>query len=413
MNPTVFAMRRPVTTLMLVVALVSGSVLVLSRMRPDIYPLNTPKIRVYMADIDTRTDEMKAYIVGQLESYFQKQEEQPDREGQKIVVTSPQAKDVTITQEYVCQIHSRRHIDVRALESGYLEEITVKEGQAVKQGEVMFKVVPTLYQAKLDAELAEARLAEIEFNNTKNLFTKKMVSQADVALHQAKLDKANAMAKQAAAELQFSIVRAPFDGIMDRLQEQKGSLVEEGDILTTLSDNSVMWVYFNVPEARYLEYMANMDKLKKEGRIELVLANGSKFPQVGTIGAIEANFNNETGNIPFRADFLNPDGLLRHGQTGSVLIHQVSRDAIVIPQRATFQILAKRYVYVVGKDDVVHQREIVVQHEMDDIFVLKSGLEVGDKIVLEGVRQVRDGEKVEYEFRAPEVALANQKVHAE
>ena len=104
-----------------------------------------------------------------------------------------------------------------------------------------------------------------------------------------------------------------------------------------------------------------------------MLANGNKFQQTPARSvAIEAKFNNETGNIPFRADFPNPDGLLRHGQTGNVLIHRTLHNAIVIPQRATFEILDKRYVYVVGKDDVVHQREIAVQHEMEDIFVIKK-----------------------------------------
>jgi membrane fusion protein (multidrug efflux system) len=338
-----------------------------------------------------------------------------DKEEQdhKIVATSQKTKDVVITQQYVCQIHSQRHIKVCALENGYLEKIPVKEGQAVKHGEVMFKIVPTLYQAKLDAEQAEAQLAQLEFNNTKRLYEKNVVSIQEVALAQAKLDKANAKAKLAAAELNFTAVRAPFDGIVDRLHEQQGSLIKEGDVLTTLSDNSLMWVYFNVPEARYLDYMAGKSQDKESRKIELVLANGSKFPHTGMIGAIEAKFNNETGNIPFRADFPNPDGLLRHGQTGNVLIHRTLKNAMVIPQRATFEILDKRYVYVVDQDDVVHQREIVIQHEMDDIFVIQKGLDVNDKIVLEGVRQVHDGEKVEYEFRKPEEALANQKHHAE
>ena len=247
--------------------------------------------------------------------------------------------------------------------------------------------------------MAEAKLAQLEFKNTKKLFEDKVVSQNEVALLEAKLAKAKAKAKLAEAELNFTNVRAPFDGIVDRLHEQQGSLIKEGDILTTLSDNSVMWVYFNVPEARYLEYMADRKQHKEERQIELVLANGNKFQQPGKIGAIEAKFNNETGNIPFRADFPNPDRLLRHGQTGTVLIHRTLKDAIVIPQRATFEILDKRYVYVVDKDDVVHQREIVVQNELEDIFVIKKGLDVNDKIVLEGIRQVRDGEKVEYEFR--------------
>jgi membrane fusion protein (multidrug efflux system) len=337
-----------------------------------------------------------------------------EEEHHKIVATSPKAKDVTITQRYVCQIHSQRHINVRALEDGYLEEIPIKEGQAVKKGDLLFKIVPTLYQAKLDAELAEAKLAELELAYTQGLARDKVVSQNEVALYQAKLAKAKAKAAQAQAELNFATLRAPFDGIVDRLHEQQGSLIKERDILTTLSDNSVMWVYFNVPEARYFEYMNTPARDKEKQRIELVLANGTKFPYPCTNVTIEAKFNNETGNGTFRADFQNPNGLLRHGMTGNVLIHRALNNAIVIPQRATFEILDKRYVYLVDQEDVVHQREIVVQHEMDDIFVIKSGLEVTDKFVLEGVRQVHEGQKVEEcAFRKPEEALANQKNHAE
>jgi membrane fusion protein (multidrug efflux system) len=283
----------------------------------------------------------------------------------------------------------------------------------VKKGDLMFKIVPTLYQAKLDAELAEARLAELELKNTERLAKEKVVSQNEVALFEAKLAKAKAKAKLAEAELNFTEVKAPFGGIVDRLEQQLGSLIKEGEVLTTLSDNSVMWVYFNVPEARYLDYMAAREQ--EDGRkIELVLANGSKFSQTGKIGAIEAKFNNETGNIPFRADFPNPTGLLRHGQTGNVLIHRTLHNALVIPQRATFEILDRCYVYVVGEDHVVHQRQIDIQSELDDIYVVKSGLEASDKIVLEGVRQVRDGGKLEeYEFCKPEEVLANQKHHAE
>jgi membrane fusion protein (multidrug efflux system) len=253
------------------------------------------------------------------------------------------------------------------------------------------------------------------------LFDQTVVSIQDVMLHQAKLAKTQAKAEMAKAKYNFTFVKAPFDGIVDRLQEQLGSLIKERDILTTLSDNSVMWVYFNVPEARYLEFKARQGKSKDpsrlelvDSRIELVLANGSKFDQTaGNTVTVEGKFNNETGNIAFRADFPNPDRLLRHGQTGTVLIHQMLKDAIVIPQRATFEILDKLYVWVVDKDNVVHQRQIAVKHELDDVFVIDTGLDVNDKIVLEGGRQVRDGDTIEYDFRQPEKALANQKYHAE
>jgi membrane fusion protein, multidrug efflux system len=351
----------------------------------------------------------------------QQREDQSELEEHKLVVTYPKAMDVIVTQQYVCQIRSHRHIKVRALQGGYLETIPVKEGQAVKHGQVMFKVIPTLYKAKLDAELAEAKLAELELNNTKRLLEQKVVSIQEVALYEAKLAKATARAELAKAELSFTEVKAAFDGIIDRQEEQHGSLIKEGDVLTTLSDNRLMWVYFNVPEARYLEYKSRQGKSSDssqlelvDSRIELVLANGSKFNQTaGNVVTIEAKFNNENGNVAFRADFPNPDRLLRHGMTGTVLIHKALKNAIVIPQRATFEILDKRYVYVIDKDDVVRQREIGVQNELENIFVIKSGLGVDDKIVYEGIRQVHDGDKKEYELRPPEQVIAQQKFHAE
>jgi len=334
----------------------------------------------------------------------------------RILVTSPVRKDVVSTQQYVCQIHSCQHIEVRALEGGYLEDIRVKEGQFVRKGELMFKILPTLYQAKLDSEVAEAQRIQIELDNSQALLKKGIVSPQELALRKAELAKAQAQVALARAELGFTNVTAPFDGIVDRQRNQLGSLIEEGDVLTTFSDNSVMWVYFNVPEARYLEYKAELDK--NDGRtdhlqIELKLANGSIFSQPGTIGAIEADFDNMTGNIPFRADFSNPEGLLRNGQTGTILIHRLLSGMTVIPQRATFEILARRYAYVVDKDNVVHQRDITIASEQDDIFVVSDGLDEGDRIVLEGIRQVRDGDRIEFEFQEPEDVLSHLKYHAE
>jgi membrane fusion protein (multidrug efflux system) len=342
-----------------------------------------------------------------------------------ILVTSSVQKNVISTEKYVCQIHSCQHIEVRALEGGYLDKIGVKEGQSVKKGDLLFKILPTLYEARLESEAAEAQRSQIEYDNAKTLMNKGIVSDQELALKKAELNKAQAKVMLATAELNFTNLKAPFDGIVDRQRNQLGSLIEEGEVLTTLSDNSLMWVYFNVPESRYLEYKTELDKDNAEAaargdtaetehlQIELELANGKMFPQHGKIGAIEADFNNTTGNIAFRADFPNPSGLLRNGQTGTVLIHRTMKNAIVIPQRATYEILAKRYVYVVGDDHVVRQRDITTESEQDDIFVIKEGLKAGEKIILEGIRQVRDGDKVEYEYLAPENVLSNLKHHAE
>lgn len=346
-----------------------------------------------------------------------------EEERHKIVVTTPVSEDVVSTQQYVCQIHSRRHIEVRALENGYLKEIHVQEGQAVQQGDVLFEMIPVLYKANLDKEQAEATSAEIKYKNTSLLTSKSVVSDQELALSEAELARANAQVSKARAELNFTTLRAPFAGIIDRQLEQQGSLVQEGDILSTLSDNRVMWVYFNVPEARYLEYRARLDKEEHGLEIELKLANGSIFPTPGRIGAIEADFNNETGNIPFRADFDNPKNLLRHGQTGTILIHRKLHGAVVIPQRATFEILAKKYVFVIEppkegahtdkNTGIVRQREIGIQEEKDDIYVIDKGLKPDDRIVFEGIRQVRDGDSVEYELRPAREILEHLKFHAE
>ena len=312
----------------------------------------------------------------------------------KIVAKSPETRAVTVTEQYVCKIHSRRHINVRALQTGYLKAIPIKEGQTVKEGELLFEIVPVVYEAKLDAAKAERDLARLEFDNTQKLVKQKSVSQNEAKLFEAKLAKAQAHADLAQAELNFTKIKAPFEGIVHILR-QLGSLVKEGESLGTLSDNSQAWVFFDVPDARYLEYMTDLNQRKEDLQIELVLANGKKFGQVGKFGAVAADFNSETGTIPFRADFPNPDRLLRHGQSGTVLISRVLKDAIVIPQRATFEILNKRYVYVVDKEDVAHLREVVIQNELEDLFVIKKGVGVNDKIIHEGIRQVHDGEKVE------------------
>lgn len=365
----------------------------------------------------------------------------------KLVVTSPLVKDVEITQPYVCLIRSRRTIEVRPMQEGYLEEITdwdpvkdpegnnkkmanpLKEGQAVKAGDVLFRVVPALYKATLAAEMARADVMRIKWENADRLHKKQVVSDQDVALAKADYDEAKAKVQKAQAELQFTCVRAPFDCIIDRFEKQQGSFVKKEDVLTTLYDNDVMWVYFYVPEARYFEYegtqresaetdektSAKLTQLKiADARIELELANGKTFRNTANdYVTVLGKFNNETGNIGFRADFKNDKGLLRNGQTGTVKIKRTIKNATVIPQRATFEVLDKLYVFVVGADHIVHRRQIDIEHEQEDIFVIKKGLEPQDKIILEGIKQVNDGKRVGYDFVSPEDAVKSQKNPAE
>ncbi len=330
----------------------------------------------------------------------------------KFLVTSLLKKDTTVTREYVCQIRSIQHIELRALEKGYLQNIFVDEGSFVKKGQLMFKIMPLLYNAELQKAQAEANFAEIEYQNTKRLADSNVVSRNELAMSKAKLDKAKAELSLAAVHLGFTEIRAPFDGIMDRFQVRLGSLVTDGDLLTTLSDNSKMWVYFNVPEAEYLDYKLKENKSKKMN-VNLLMANNQLFGHQGVVETIEADFNNETGNIAFRATFPNPEGLLRHGETGNIQMVVPLNDALIIPQKASFEILEKKYVFVVDKDNVVKQREITIAAEMPDLYVIQDGLAPDEKILLEGIRKVKDNDKISYKYEDPKVVIPQLKVYTE
>lgn len=335
---------------------------------------------------------------------FDKKMAQPRREQQKIVVTNPLVKNLVVARQYAGKIYGHRHINVLANVHGLLLEVPIREGQAVKQGDILFKTASTSYKHRLDAELAGVRVAEIELAQAKKPAVGKAASPQDVSLCEAKLTKAQASAKLAEYEWDSTTVRAPFDGFVGRLHVQEGSLVKEWDRVTTLTDDSQLWVYFDVSEIRYLEHKASRKEIVGTPA-ELVLADGRGSLEAGKLAAIDAN-EEGTGkfSFSFRADFPNPNRLLRHGQSGSVLLRDPLKDATVIPRRATFEENGRRYVYVVAKGDVVRRRAVDVRYEMDDILVT-DGLDVGDRIVLEGVQQLREGDKVECEFRNPEAVL--------
>ncbi|MCB9664136.1 MAG: efflux RND transporter periplasmic adaptor subunit, partial [Alphaproteobacteria bacterium] len=180
----------------------------------------------------------------------------------------------------------------------------------------------------------------------------------------------------------------------------------------TLADNSQMWVYFNVTEAEYLDYKRRMDH-HDAFAVQLRLANGEVFEQTGTVQTIEADFNNETGNIAFRATFPNPDGLLRHGETGNVVVTTPLEQVLLIPQKATFDVLDKKFVFVVDEEGVAHLREITVAEELPHLYVVGEGLTEDDRVLVEGLRKVRDGHEVATRFEAPEEVFAKLDVHAE
>lgn len=339
-------------------------------------------------------------------------EKEKKEEVTKFIVTTPVTMDTSFTKEYVSQIRSVRNIEIHAQEKGFLQNIYVDEGQFVRAGQMLFKIMPTLYEAELQKAQAEVKAAEIELQNASALAEKNVISKNEQALAQAKLERAQAELAMAKVHLSFTEIRAPFDGYIDRLPKKIGSLIDEGELLTSLSDNSKVFAYFNVSEPEYLEYQTNV-KGRGNNVISLLLANNQPHKFKGKIEVIESEFDSETGNIAFRAIFPNPDNLLRNGETGKVVMTIPMKKALIIPQKATYEIQNKKYVFVVGNDNVVKSREIAITGEVPDLYVVRSGLSPDEKILLEGVQKVKDDERITFEFQNPEEVLSHLKLKAE
>lgn len=337
---------------------------------------------------------------------------QEKEEVEKYTVTNPVRIDTSFTKQYVSQIKSVRNIEIRAQEKGFLQNIYVDEGQFVKAGQLLFKIMPKMYEAELLKAKSEQKAAEIELQNTKMLADKNIVSRNEQAVAQSKLQAAKAEVALAKLHLSFTEIRAPFDGTIDRIPLKLGSLIEEGELLTSLSDNSQMFAYFNVSEPEYLQYQ-NDKKDRADTKVNLILADGQSFQYKGNVEVIESEFNNETGNIAFRARFPNSGKLLKNGETGQVQMVVPLKNAIVIPQKATYEIQDKKYVFVVNKNNVLSSKEITITGEIPDLYVVSSGITENDKIVLDGVQKVKDADKISFGYIAPQKVIHNLRLKAE
>lgn len=318
-------------------------------------------------------------------------------EAGKYTITSPIVLDTTYIKEYVAQIQSIQNVEIRAQVKGYLDAIHVDEGQFVKPGQALFNIMPKVYEAEYQKARAHAQMEELELQNVKTLAEKEIVSITEQSIAQAKVDEANAELSLAGLDVAFTQINAPFEGTIDRLRFKKGSLIDEGTVLTSISNNREVFAYFNLTEVEYLDYK-NRTANDKKNTVALILANGNEHKYKGVIETVESEFDNNTGNIAFRARFPNPDLLLKHGETGKVQMTMSLKNALIIPQKATYEIQDKIYVYVVGDDDVIKSRNIMVKQKLPNLYVLESGLSENDKILLDGIQSANDGDKVETQF---------------
>lgn len=327
-------------------------------------------------------------------------------------VTMPVKMDTVINKEYVTQISASKKIEVRAQEKGFLEKIYVDEGQYVRAGQSLFRIMPQIYQAELYKANAALQQAVIELENVRTLVGSNIVSKNQQAMAQAKVNAAKAEIRLAEIRLSFTDIKAPFSGVINRLPLKPGSVINEGDLLTTLSDNTKIYGYFNISEQEYLNYQNHVAD-RGSNNVSLIMANGDKFPYRGEIQTIDGEFDPETGNIAFRASFSNPKNLLKHGETGKIEMTVPLRNALIIPQKATFEIQDQKYVFVADKQGRLKSRNIKIAHELQDLYIVSSGLMVNDRILLEGVQKVKDNQKVNIKLVDPKRTLAALQLKAD
>jgi membrane fusion protein (multidrug efflux system) len=330
-------------------------------------------------------------------------------------VASPVVADRRIERAYVAEIRAARYAEVRSRTKGIIESVAVDEGQAVKAGARLFSIdARALRQQALAAKAAavtteaELRGGRIERENVQALLDGNVVSKAEVALLdskvdilRAKLEQAKADAARAAVELGYATIAAPFDGVVNRIPRKAGSAVGEDELLTTLTDTSQVHAYFRVSEREYLEYTAAASG-DRPREVALDLADGSRFPAAGVIDAVESEFDRQTGTIAFRATFPNASGTLKHGSSGKVILGTDLRAALLVPQKSTFEVQGEVFAYVLDADDTAHARKLVTTARLGDAFVVQAGMQKDDRFVLEGIQKIKDGSRVRPARVAPQ-----------
>ena len=326
------------------------------------------------------------------------------------------ASDTIMHRDYVADIKAIQNVELRARVQGFLEKVNVDEGQEVKKGQILFKTNEQEYKAELakakanfESAKAEAKVIEFEVGRLKIMVDNNVISESELNLTKAKYDavlakieEAKSAMDNAEVQLSYTNIRAPFDGIIDRIPLKTGSLVEQGSLFTTVSNISSVHVYFNVSEKEYLEYIKSKGETTENNVVNLVLADGAPYAYEGIIETMQGEFNANTGSIAFRALFPNPTKILKHGATGKIILTNKIRNAIIIPQKAVFEIQDRSFVYIVKEDNTVEMRSIIPRARFSHYYIIESGLEVGERLVYEGIQNVKDGMTIQPKIVADE-----------
>ena len=326
-------------------------------------------------------------------------------------------QSTTLFKDYAAKLEGQQTVEIRSKIAGYIDKIMVDEGAFVKKGQVLFRLNANDLQAAVRSSEASVKVAEADVNSaainlekTKPLVEKNIISKFELEsvsstlkAKEAQLAQAKANLENAKANLQYTVITSPAEGTIGTFPYRVGSLVSStsAEPLTTVSNTAKMYAYFSFNEKEFLTLVKGLEgknlqeKFAKLPDVSLVLADNSVYEQPGRIETASGLIDQQTGSINVRATFPNTEGLLRSGGSGMVRIPQFINSAIIIPQKTTYELQGKYFVYLVGSDNKVHNTEIqIVSGNLKDSYVVTNGLKVGDQIVLQGIASLRNDTEI-------------------
>ncbi|MCD8210566.1 MAG: efflux RND transporter periplasmic adaptor subunit [Prevotella sp.] len=330
-------------------------------------------------------------------------------------VRTVSTEEVNLETSYPASIKGVQDVEIRPKVSGFITKLCVNEGQTVRRGQPLFVLDNVTYeaevrqtQAAVTSAQAQLATAKLTYENNKKLFDNNVIGTYELQSSKNSYDAAQAALAQAQANytsakenLSFCYVNSPADGVIGTLPYKVGALVSSSseEPLTTVSDINSMQIYFSMTEKDMLDLSKTKGgtsaAISDYPPVNLKMADGTIYSHTGRVAAISGVIDASTGAVTVRADFPNPEHLLKSGGSGTILIPYINSAAIVIPQEAVAQVQDKYFIYIVGKDNKVKYSAITVDPNDDGInFIVTSGLNVGDKYVVKGITSLTDGMEI-------------------
>lgn len=332
-----------------------------------------------------------------------KEQQAPQAQGPvPFPVETVKEQDATIYQQYTANLEGQQNVEIRPKVTGFIEKIYVDEGQNVKKGQLLFKLETQTMTQDAAAAKAAVNAAQVEVDRLKPLVERNIISNVQLETAKANLAQAKASYSSVAANVGYGTIKSPVNGVIGTLPYREGSLVSttSQQPLTTVSDSKIIRAYFTMNEKQLLDFTRNFEgqtlheKLKNTPEVSLVLVDGSEYEMKGKLTAVSGLVDPKTGTTEFRAEFPNPNGVLRSGSSGVVRLPIEKHKAILVPQNAVMDMQGKKLIYVVDKENKVATRVIESNNNTQDEYIVNSGLQPGEVIVTAGATKLQEGQQI-------------------